>query len=200
MKLVIRTITLEWMISCYSEDNPSDSKDKCLAYKSDWFESPIEETGYFPDLSLVRWGDKMRDAFEELIKDQGEKDCQDIKGYLHLCKYEIIVKSVEEIEIPVVPVIPVAPVVPVAPVECPEADIALYKEIQKRLVGYKKQIVKLEAKRDALRQKESRTNTEVIELRKTINNLEHYLQMESKDIDQLARLKEKCPNIEELIK
>lgn len=212
MRMITRVITFGWKWWCYDERITGD-EDKCSAYESDWNESPVEETGYFSGLPRSIWAADMKNKFEELIKDQGEKDCLDITQgqYLHLCKYEIVTISIESrigerrileeeeelIEIPVAPVVPVAPVIPTVP--CPEADIALYKEIQKRLTGFRKQIVKLEAIRDALRQKE-RTNTEVVELRKTINNLEHYLQMESKDIDQLNRLKEKCPDIEELIR
>jgi hypothetical protein len=80
---------------------------------------------------------------------------------------------------------------------CAEADIILYKEIQKRLSGYKKQILKLETRRDELRRIKERTDIEIDELRDIIRRLEKLLKIESGDIDQLNRLKERCPGIEE---
>ncbi len=48
-------------------------------------------------MSLTRWRDEMEDNFEELVNDQGEKDCNDITqgNYLHLCKYKIKVTGTE---------------------------------------------------------------------------------------------------------
>ena len=146
---------------------------------------------------------------------------------------------------------------------CADADITLYKDIQKRLAGYKKQTKVLEERRDELRDNKKETDNEISklddkldelrdnkketdneisklndkldelsrikersdsetnelsnvrdelrklvkkagdlsdELRKTINQLERQIKMESGDLDQLSRLKEKCPGIEEYIK
>lgn len=80
---------------------------------------------------------------------------------------------------------------------CAEADITLYKEIQKRLVGYKQQIQTLEIRRDELLSIKERTDAEINELRDIRNKLERLFRIERGDIEQLDRLKERCPGIEE---
>lgn len=80
---------------------------------------------------------------------------------------------------------------------CAEADITLYKEVQKRLVGYKQQIQTLEIRRDELLLIKERTDAEINELRDIRNKLERLFRIERGDIEQLDRLKEKCPGIEE---
>lgn len=80
---------------------------------------------------------------------------------------------------------------------CAEADITLYKEIQKRLAGYKQQIQTLEARRDELLSIKERTDAEINELRDIRNKLERLFRIERGDIEQIDRLKERCPDIEE---
>lgn len=81
----------------------------------------------------------------------------------------------------------------------PEADITLYKEIQKRLEGYKKQIEKLEGRRNELEKIMEKTDSEIDELRDIRNKLERLFRTERGDIAQIERLKEKYPDIEEML-
>lgn len=84
--------------------------------------------------------------------------------------------------------------------KCPEADIMLYKEIQNRLEKYKKQVQKLEERRDELTRIEEKTDSEIDELRDIRNKLERLFRIERGDVEQVDRLKEKCPEIDDIIK
>lgn len=84
-------------------------------------------------------------------------------------------------------------------VSIPEADITLYKEVKKRLEGYKRQIEKLEERRNELEKIMEKTDSEIDELRDVRNKLERLFRTERGDIAQIERLKEKYPDIEEML-
>lgn len=142
----------------------------------------VESFDTEPYESLSSWASRVA---EDSAYSMGQESCTELASDFSICGVDINIKSTDEIKVPE---------------ECPEADITLYKEIVKRLEGYRKQIKSLEEGRDALRRIKERTDEQVDELRNTIKKLERLLKMESGDIDQLARLKDKCPNIEEIVK
>lgn len=102
--MIRRKIIFEYRITCY--DDRDVELDNCPGSATNWptpniedapwYEVPvIEEKDYF-DMTLDEWAEMMTRNFDLLIQDQGDKDCQDITEYLHLCEYEIRVISIEE--------------------------------------------------------------------------------------------------------
>lgn len=103
--MIRRRITFEWRICCYDAREPN-AEEMCKtdpdarAWTSPWNTViNVEEMKEFPE-SLVAWRDMMESDFEELVREEGEADCQDIYPELHLCDYRISVVNVEEEEIP----------------------------------------------------------------------------------------------------
>jgi hypothetical protein len=137
---------------------------------------------------LTDWVDifLLKDKVIDYIYSLGDSKCAVVDPSLKMCR-----KSPHE---PVIGVIDYYQ----EPPECAEADIAEYIYISDRLIRYNKLIAPLEERRKVLMKKE-RINKEVDELRKINNELERMFKIESKQINELARLKEKCPGIEEQV-
>jgi hypothetical protein len=103
--MIKRKIRFEYRITCYDkrdvekEDCPGKVTNWPTPYIKDapWYEVPVHEDRDRFGTTLDEWVVTMTENFKLLIEDQGEKDCQDITEYLHLCEYEVRVIDYEEI-------------------------------------------------------------------------------------------------------
>lgn len=103
--MVRRRIIFEYRIICYDErdvdeeDCPGSVTNWPTPNIEDapWYEVPVIEERDFFDTTIEEWIELMTRNFDLLIQDQGEKDCQDITDYLHLCEYEIRVVGIEKV-------------------------------------------------------------------------------------------------------
>lgn len=186
--MIIRHAKIEAIWTCEDDKNSKwkmhyVNVDIVQTYVNRWPTEPFNEEG------LLKWLDeKAYIVVKKMCERACESNCDSCYCDEDSVDFNIIEVPTQKGEIIELP-----------PVKCPEAIVVLYIDTMKRLAGYKKQIPKLETKRDELR-KQKLTVVTLKELKKTITELEHQLKMESADIDQITRIKQKCPDIEQQIK